>query len=57
VHGAPKLCPSTNIFTPKGSLLVVQREFFEASFSNEKPFSLKKLVALKILFQLKNYFH
>jgi hypothetical protein len=33
-HGALEFCPGTNIFTPKGSLLVAQREFFKASFSN-----------------------
>jgi hypothetical protein len=33
-HGVPKLCLGTNIFTPKGFLLVAQRELFEASFSN-----------------------
>jgi len=34
VHGTPELYLGTNVFTPKGSLLVAQREPFEASFSN-----------------------
>ncbi len=33
-HGVPELCSGTNIFTLKGSLLVAQRELFEASISN-----------------------
>jgi hypothetical protein len=33
-HGALELYMGTYIFTPKGSLLVVQKKFFEASFSN-----------------------
>jgi hypothetical protein len=31
---SPELCPGTNVFTPKGFLLVAQRELFEALFSN-----------------------
>jgi hypothetical protein len=33
-HGALELYLGTYVFTPKGYLLVAQKEFFETSFSN-----------------------
>jgi hypothetical protein len=35
VHGAPELYLGTNVFTPKGFLLVAQIKLFEVSFSNQ----------------------
>jgi hypothetical protein len=51
-HGVPEFCPGINVFTPKGSLLVAQRELFEVLFSN--PSRTRHDIKPWVFFQLVN---